>query len=171
MLTIHRCIGLLRFLAVPLLLLIAQQSAHADLWAFVDPRGVTHFAAEQADARYELFFRGSQFDSSRDAPASDQRPGQAQPPAVRLLAFFDISPDYKRVKHHLRASASRQGVDYELLQAGMYMSRMIRSGWKSASTVIACRGSVRVWVRIPALLSTRSVWVAWARESSTISTL
>lgn len=104
-------------LAVPLLLLIAQQSAHADLWAFVDPRGVTHFAAEQVDARYELFFRGTQFDSSRDAPASDQRPGQAQPPAARLLAFFDISPDYKRVKHHLRASASRQGVDYELLQA------------------------------------------------------
>ena len=64
-----------------------------------------------------FFFRGTQFDSSRDAPASDQRPGQAQPPAARLLAFFDISPDYKRVKHHLRASASRQGVDYELLQA------------------------------------------------------
>ena len=117
MLTIHRLLGLLRLLAVPLLLLIAQQAAHADLWAFVDPRGVTHFAAEQVDARYELFFRGTQFDSSRDAPASDQRPGQAQPPAARLLAFFDISPDYKRVKHHLRASASRQGVDYELLQA------------------------------------------------------
>ena len=117
MLTIHRLLGLLRLLAVPLLLLIAQQAAHADLWAFVDPRGVTHFAAEQVDARYELFFRGTQFDSSRDAPASDQRPGQAQPPAARLLTFFDISPDYKRVKHHLRASASRQGVDYELLQA------------------------------------------------------
>lgn len=117
MLIIYRFFGRLRLLAVPFVLLIAQHSAHADLWAYVDPRGVTHFAAEQTDARYELFFRGTQFDSTRDAPASDQRPAGGQPGAARLLAFFDISPDYKRVRHHLRASASRQGVDYELLQA------------------------------------------------------
>ncbi|MOA58390.1 hypothetical protein D3C78_1827850 [compost metagenome] len=51
------------------------------------------------------------------------------------------------------------------------MSRMIRSGWNSASSAIAWIGSVRVRVTMPALFSTRSVWVAWARESSMISTL
>ena len=116
--TILCLLGRLRLLAVPLLLWLVQQPAHADLWAFVDERGVTHFAAEQTDARYQLFFRGTEFDSSRDVPPGPQRPGGTLPAAgARLLAFFDISPDYKRVKHHLRASASRQGVDYELLQA------------------------------------------------------
>ncbi len=116
--SIYQILDRLRLLAVPLLLLIAQQSAHADLWAFVDERGVTHFAAEQTDARYQLFFRGTQFDSSRDGAQGASRPPGALPAAgARLLAFFDISPDYKRVKHHLRASASHQGVDYELLQA------------------------------------------------------
>lgn len=116
--TILCLLGRLRLLVVPLLLLLMQQMAHADLWAFVDERGVTHFAAEQTDARYQLFFRGTEFDSSRDVPPGPQRPVGTLPAAgARLLAFFDISPDYKRVKHHLRASASRQGVDYELLQA------------------------------------------------------
>src|SRR5574341_1322610 len=77
--------GRLRLLAVPLLLLITQQSAHADLWAFVDERGVTHFAAEQTDARYQLFFRGTQFDSSRDgAQGALQSSQQALPSPVAL---------------------------------------------------------------------------------------
>lgn len=120
--TMHRFLGLfgrLRFLVVPLLLWITQQPAHADLWAFVDERGVTHFAAEQTDVRYQLFFRGTQFDSSSDGPQGALRPMPGALPAAsaRLLAFFDISPHYQRVRHHLRASASHQGVDYELLQA------------------------------------------------------
>ncbi|MNG32720.1 hypothetical protein D3C84_1188030 [compost metagenome] len=57
------------------------------------------------------------------------------------------------------------------VQAGMYMSRMIRSGWKSASSAMAWIGSINVRVTIPALLSRRSVCMAWARESSMISTL
>ena len=36
---------------------------------------------------------------------------------------------------------------------------------------MAWMGSIKVRVTIPALLRTRSVCVAWARESSTISTL
>lgn len=52
----------------------------------------------------------------------------------------------------------------------MYMSRMIRSGWKSLSSAITDSGSVSARVMIPALLRTISVCSAWARESSTIST-
>ena len=36
---------------------------------------------------------------------------------ARLLAFFDIAPGYKSIKHHLRAASEQQAVDYELLQA------------------------------------------------------
>lgn len=92
--------------------------AHADLWAYVDPRGVTHFAPEQVDANYQLFFKGSEFDSTRDGPAgASAEPPALSPAGARLLAYFDIAPDYKRVKHHLRAAAARHEVDYELLQA------------------------------------------------------
>ena len=111
-------IGRLRLLVLGLLLFFLQQSAHADLWAHVDERGVTHFAAEQVDARYQLFFRGNDFDSTRDGPAQSEPMPYALPASgARLLAFFDIAPGYKRVKHHLRAASSQHGVDYELLQA------------------------------------------------------
>ncbi|KQO14253.1 lytic transglycosylase [Acidovorax sp. Leaf76] len=108
----------LRLACAGLLLCLAHGAAHADLWAFVDARGVTHFAPEQVDANYHLFFKGNEFDSTRDVPAGAPPMPNALPPAgARLLAFFDIAPDYKRVKHHLRAAAARHDIDYELLQA------------------------------------------------------
>jgi soluble lytic murein transglycosylase-like protein len=38
--------------------LAAAPQAHADLWVYVDEAGKSHFAAEQVDARYRLFYRG-----------------------------------------------------------------------------------------------------------------
>ena len=116
--TLFSKIGLLRLSALGLLLCFLQQHAHADLWAHVDERGVTHFAAEQLDARYQLFFRGAEFDSTRDMPANAPATPHGMPSAgARLLAFFDIAPGYKSIKHHLRAASEQQAVDYELLQA------------------------------------------------------
>lgn len=112
--------GLLRLSGLCGVLLFLQQPAHADLWAFVDGRGVTHFAAEQLDERYALFFRGNDFDSTRDAPNAGPTAGAAvpaSPSGARLLAFFEVSHDYKLVRQHLRAASARHGVDYELLQA------------------------------------------------------
>jgi hypothetical protein len=37
--------------------------------------------------------------------------------AHKLIAFFEISPSYKQVKHHLREASQTQGIDYELLKA------------------------------------------------------
>ena len=108
----------LRWYLLGLLLFFLQQTAHADLWAHVDERGVTHFSAGQVDARYQLFFRGSDFDSTRDAPAiAAPMPFGLPAAGSRLLAFFDVAPDYQRVRHHLRAASRQHGVDYELLQA------------------------------------------------------
>ncbi|AVS84359.1 lytic transglycosylase [Paracidovorax avenae] len=112
-----------RAAALALALWLPGQSAHADLWAYVDERGVTHFAAERIDERYSLFFRGDVFDSTKDGRSTGTglvppgvAPG-ATPEGARRLAYFDIAPEVKRVKHFLRASANRHGLDYELLQA------------------------------------------------------
>jgi soluble lytic murein transglycosylase-like protein len=37
---------------------VAASSAHADLWVRIDEHGKSHFASEQVDARYRLFYRG-----------------------------------------------------------------------------------------------------------------
>ena len=128
-----------------MLLLFLQQGARADLWAHVDERGVTHFAAEQVDARYQLFFRGNDFDSTRDAPAPAQPMPYALPAGgARLLAFFDIAPDYKRVKHHLRAAASQHGVDYALVQAVI----AAESGFDA--TAVSPKGAIGLMQVMPA---------------------
>ncbi|MBU1351598.1 MAG: lytic transglycosylase domain-containing protein [Gammaproteobacteria bacterium] len=125
-----------------------QQSARADLWAHVDERGVTHFASEQVDDRYQLFFRGNDFDSTRDVPADAPPMPYALPAAgARLLAFFDIAPGYKRVKHHLRAASTLHGVDYELLQAVI----AAESGFDA--TAVSPKGAVGLMQVMPATAS------------------
>lgn len=116
-------------------------TAHAQVWARVDERGVAHFAAEKVDDRYELFYRGG---TDRDAKAlSTEWPQDVQDPwradqsgwetpalvgtawpetgAVvapgHVLAFFDISPAYKAVRHLIREAAAAHGLDAPLLQA------------------------------------------------------
>ncbi|HEY4139438.1 MAG TPA: hypothetical protein VGN65_13330, partial [Casimicrobiaceae bacterium] len=44
--------------AVAVMLACHAPLAYAELWAFVDDAGVTHFASERLDDRYELFFKG-----------------------------------------------------------------------------------------------------------------
>ncbi len=102
------------------LLLFSQHSAHADVWGYVDERGVAHFANERLDDRYEIFFRGGEsFDTSKTPKGVNDTPRPVTVPTVpaKLLAFFDVSPSYKVVKHHLREASNTHKVDYELLQA------------------------------------------------------
>jgi soluble lytic murein transglycosylase-like protein len=106
--------------ALALGLLLWQSRALADVWGFVDEKGVTHFAAERLDERYELYFasregldKGARRKETVDAP----RPATVQQAPAKLLAFFDVSPNYKQVKHLLREAASEHQIDYELLQA------------------------------------------------------
>ncbi len=107
----------LSFLMVAAAVLLAAGPVRADVWGYVDAQGVAHFSAEKLDERYQLFFRGGDtFDTSRgtrNPPGGDGMPGA--PP--KLLAFFDVSPNYKAVKHLLREASVATGIDYELLQA------------------------------------------------------
>ena len=111
-----------RLLAGGLLCLaLVAGGARADLWAFIDAQGVTHFAAEQLDERYALFFRGASFDSQRDidaqADVADENPGATLAARARVQSYFDILPAYKSVRPHLRRAAERSGIDYALLKA------------------------------------------------------
>lgn len=112
--------GMRLLLLIGFLLSFLPQAAHADVWAYIDEKGVAHFSAERVDERYEIFFRGGEsFDTSHGVPLAGDTPQPAMPPnaASRLMAFFEISPNYKQVKHHLRVASSSQQIDYELLQA------------------------------------------------------
>jgi Transglycosylase SLT domain len=124
----------LRTLIVVLASLAGMTSARADVWTYVDPQGMAHFSTMRVDDSYEMFLRGSDSFSvgnsfaqgaldlagDADAPAGGAagRDAVARSAAtVRLLAYFDISPNYKAVKHLLREASLTHGIDYELLQA------------------------------------------------------
>ncbi len=105
-----------RLLAALALALVLAPAARADVWGYVDDKGVAHFAAERVDERYQLFFRGGEsFDTTQGVPTA--RPVAVPTSQSKLLAFFDVSPGYKQVKHHLREASKAHGVDYELLKA------------------------------------------------------
>jgi hypothetical protein len=109
------------------LLAVHAVPAHADVWGYVDGRGTAHFSAERLDERYELFFRGSESFTAGEGTRSSLPAGAAQGGSVqgsgsvyapvKLLAYFDVSPNYKAVKHLLREASVTHGIDYELLQA------------------------------------------------------
>lgn len=95
-------------------------AARADVWGYVDAKGVAHFAAERLDERYELFFRGGEeFDTAKGVGQTSPAPRAVAVPMAppKLIAFFEVSPSYKLVKHHLREASQAQNIDYELLQA------------------------------------------------------
>ena len=103
--------------------------AVADVWGYVDAKGVAHFSTEKLDERYELFFKnGESFSTEKGdlqslKPAGKNSSGSYALPAgstyapTKLLAFFDVSPSYKAVKHLLKDASYTHGIDYELLQA------------------------------------------------------
>lgn len=123
------------------LLLISQHSAWADVWGYIDPQGVVRFASEQVDSRYELYYKGDDsFDTALDTPRAVTVPTVP----AKLLAFFDISPSYKLVKHHLREAASLNRIDYALLQALI----VAESGFNS--TAVSPKGAVGLMQIMPA---------------------
>lgn len=112
--------GLRPFLVWLAMLAGLTQPAQAEIWGYVDDKGVAHFASERLDQRYELFSRAG---DNLDAGRGIQGVGDATRPVAvptrphKLIAFFEVSPNYKQVKHLLREAAGDYRIDYELLQA------------------------------------------------------
>ena len=114
-------------LCMALGILAAPMPALADVWGYIDAKGVAHFAAEKIDERYELFFKGNTGFDTRDGVAAPSNPQAAEPRPPRpvavpsgkskLIAFFEVSPNFKSVKHHMREASKAHNIDFELLQA------------------------------------------------------
>ena len=122
---------------LPALLLFVQQNAHADIYGYIDDKGVAHFASERVDARYELFFKGGEsFDTQQGITSKDASKSDSKNPAnavianssaassaakdkanSKIQAYFDVSTNFKAVRHHMRDAAKTYNVDFELLQA------------------------------------------------------
>lgn len=116
-------------------------SARAEVWAWVDERGVPHFASHQVDARYQLFFKGAAPEllvKPLAAPAVSAAANTAAPlsalvpvapagqmagvlPAStgrpRLLGLLENSPGYKRVLPLVQDVARQLGLDAQLMVA------------------------------------------------------
>jgi soluble lytic murein transglycosylase-like protein len=128
------------WLPVLLCLTLGSTAARADVWAYIDARGVAHFSAERLDDRYELFLKGGTPEpgaaslnasaSAHPAPAAPQAapighsypstPTPALSPASapsRLLTYLEQSPRYKAVQHLLKDAALTHGIDHALLKA------------------------------------------------------
>ena len=130
---------------LPIMLLFSQQSARADVYGFIDEKGVAHFAAERVDARYELFFKGGEsFDTQQGVASKNTSKNAAKNTTTgglnsvsngssvaesaailaakdkansKIQAYFDVSPSFKAVRHHMRDAAKTHRIDFELLQA------------------------------------------------------
>ncbi|MET0540715.1 MAG: lytic transglycosylase domain-containing protein [Variovorax sp.] len=113
----------LRMLLIGLLFAISQQAARAaDIYGYIDDKGVAHFAAEKLDERYQLFFRGGQSFDTADGVSPLGRglgagTGKLPPASQTLVALFEKSPGYKTAKSALQDASKRHAIDYELLQA------------------------------------------------------
>ncbi|WP_394787762.1 lytic transglycosylase domain-containing protein [Rhodoferax sp.] len=108
---------------------------------------MAHFATERTDDRYELFYKGDEsFDTTQGVKAASGTPYPVSAPTApaKLLAFFDISPSYKLVKHHLREASNKLSIDYELLQALI----VAESGFNS--TAVSPKGAVGLMQIMPA---------------------
>lgn len=138
------------WLACALLALGLLPAAQAEVWGYIDAKGVAHFAAARLDERYELFFRGGEsFDTSSGLGKPREKTATARAVAVpttasRLIAFFEISPSFLQVKHHLREAAKTQSIDYELLQALI----ATESGFDAAA--VSPKGAVGLMQVMPA---------------------
>ncbi|HVR51254.1 MAG TPA: lytic transglycosylase domain-containing protein [Pseudorhodoferax sp.] len=93
-------------------------ASRADVWGFIDARGVAHFASSQVDERYTLFYKGDDSFDTRSGIGAFNPPPEARPEIpTKLQTFFEVSPTYKLVLPHLREAAARHGIDIALLQA------------------------------------------------------
>lgn len=88
-------------------LALAAADAHAEVWGYVDGRGIAHFATSKLDSRYERL--GGDVQATRVPGKTDAASG--------LALWLEISPQVKSVQHLLREAAGESGVDIELLKA------------------------------------------------------
>jgi Transglycosylase SLT domain/Domain of unknown function (DUF4124) len=89
-------------------------SARAEIWAYRDKRGVTHYADRPVNNRYELLYRGSGMGGPTPRSGGTASIGNYSTSAVTRM---ELSTRFKAVRHLIREAASQHGLEFELLQA------------------------------------------------------
>ena len=124
-LLMFRLLPCLRFFLV-LALAVLAANTHAEIWGFIDDKGVGHFASNKIDDRYELFSKET---TPEPAPAPVQNLSEPiveapRPPmqpvaqlSPKLAAFFESSLVLKNIKPIMQSAAQLHNLDVELLQA------------------------------------------------------
>jgi soluble lytic murein transglycosylase-like protein len=83
----------------------------AEIWAYRDKSGVTHYSDRPLNARYQLLYRGS----GMGGPIA--RPGSVPSYSASAVTRMELSTRFKAVRHLIREAASQHGLEFELLQA------------------------------------------------------
>jgi soluble lytic murein transglycosylase-like protein len=115
--------GLGSMLSALALMAAAHAASAADIYGYVDAKGMAHFASERIDERYQLFFRGGRsFDTANGLGAFGRGgkgaiDGRVPKASQALLAMVEASPGYRPAQRAMREAAQRHSIDYELLQA------------------------------------------------------
>lgn len=137
--------GLKPLSALAIVLSISQHLAHADVWGYIDEKGVAHFSSERVDERYEIFFKsGDSFDTRVTALGVIHTPRPVLVPVnPKLLAFLEVSPTFKQVKPHLHEASATHSIDIELLQALI----VAESGF--STTAVSPKGAVGLMQIMP----------------------
>ena len=140
-----RAAGLARAVSLVLAVLAAAPAARADLWAYIDETGKPHFATEQVDARYRLYFKGR---SSLDPVLTPPTPPELSPlDAVRERAAWkrlEETPNVARFQPLVLRNARDNGLDPTLVQAVI----AIESGYDPAA--VSDKGAVGLMQVMPA---------------------
>jgi len=111
--TLHR--RLYRKLGALAMGVLMSTTAFAEVWAYIDERGVTHFAPDKRDNRYQLFYKGG---SSLDPVPPPAAPAPSDLPLNHKL-FLRVAqhPNLDRYKSLIDASAKTHGLEPSLVKA------------------------------------------------------
>jgi soluble lytic murein transglycosylase-like protein len=116
----------------------AALPVRAELWAYVDPAGVAHFAERPLDSRYTPVLR-----ASKEAAEGEHVPGKTMTRS-KLLTWLEFAPEVKAVQPLLREAELATGIDAELLKALI----TVESGYRGDS--VSPRGAVGLMQITPA---------------------
>lgn len=117
-----------------MLLLGVAAPVKAELWGFVDGKGVAHLASKPLNGSYSLVLAGAGKPAGAEA-GNGRVPGKSDG-SQGLLTWLEIAPEVKSVQPFLREAAAAHGVDMELLKAII----AVESGYKRDA--LSPRGAV-----------------------------
>ncbi|MBD7960529.1 lytic transglycosylase domain-containing protein [Comamonas avium] len=128
--------------------LFSVSLAHADTWFFVEDNGVLHYANERVDERYHRFSMNDLEPGDGplfvDIRAAAYRLAEAsEKDRSAATRYFANSSGYKLHAKHIRAAASKLGVDEQLLKA----IATAESGFNA--TAVSPKGAIGLMQVIP----------------------